>query len=76
MSDDLLDALTAIGDGALLQSLPNNVVDPIIEQAETRDELNKALRVLDGERSIEEGQPMFRVEETRYVTLEAGDVDE
>jgi hypothetical protein len=76
MSDDLLDALVAVGDGALLQSLPNNVVDPIIEQAETRDELNKALRGLDGERSIEEGKPMFRVEETRYVTFEAGDVDE
>jgi len=69
MGDDLLDALTAIGDGALLQSLPKDVVDPVIEQAETRGELNKALRKLDVERSLEEGKPIFLVEETRYVTL-------
>ncbi|MFC6727271.1 hypothetical protein ACFQDG_01235 [Natronoarchaeum mannanilyticum] len=75
MTDELLGVLTAIGDGALLQSLPGSVVDPIIEQAETRDELNKALRGLDVERSFDEGQPMFRVEESHYVTL-PGDSDE
>jgi len=60
MSDDvLLDVLAAGTQSMLFELLPENVTDPIIEHAETRDELNKALRKLDVERSLDEEQPVF-----------------
>ncbi|WP_232686513.1 hypothetical protein [Halobacterium zhouii] len=75
MSDDLLDVLTAIGDGALLQTLPDSVADPIVLHCDTRDELHLALENLDVPRSVDADEPVFRLDETRYMTLpeERGD---
>ena len=71
--DEIINALSALGDGALIQSLPADIVDPCIEHADTLEELNILIRNLDISKSSQRNQPVFRLEETQYLTLPEGD---